>query len=514
MNNAEKTPGQIFGEFIWKLIVVLLIVIAVGLSLAAILLIMLLIFFVKFPVPSLLAALGVGLVAVIFWVVDYVFYQAASIHLFPNLIGGLDLGSRDLRSINIRLWNLRRAKLSGSNLSAQNLSNKVLARSDLSYATLSDANLASSDLRSANLSYTDFSGANLSGADLRGANLCGTNFHKAILANANFTDHDFCADAVTECDFSGARLVGCNFSSLDLPGISFRGSILDFANLSRANMPNACLDGASLRCAKLNSAILSKANLTRANLSGADLTSAQLNEANIEGANLEGCKVFGIAAWGIKGKDANQSNLTITKPDETTITVDGLKVAHFVYLMLEGDQIREVLDTLTGKSVLILGRFSKERLVVLKALQEALRRKNYIPILFDFEKPANRNILETVSTIAHMSRFIVADITEPRAIPGELTHIIPNLLVPVIPIFQPAISSDGGNSTSEWSMFWDLREYDHVLSTFDYKDIDMLLHSIETRIISPAEGKLEEILKRRAELKGEKMRRRENRDNL
>ena len=37
--------------------------------------------------------------------------------------------------------------------------------------------------------------------------------------------------------------------------------------------------------------------------------------------------------------------------------------------------------------MLILGRFTEERKLVLDALREELRQRCYLPILFDFEKP-------------------------------------------------------------------------------------------------------------------------------
>ena len=37
---------------------------------------------------------------------------------------------------------------------------------------------------------------------------------------------------------------------------------------------------------------------------------------------------------------------------------------------------------------------------------------NFIPILFDFEKPGSRNFTETMRTLAHLSRFIIADVGE------------------------------------------------------------------------------------------------------
>jgi len=70
---------------------------------------------------------------------------------------------------------------------------------------------------------------------------------------------------------------------------------------------------------------------------------------------------------------AQQHNLVITLSDEPTITVDNLKVAQFIYLLLENKEIRDVIDTVAKKAVLILGRFTPERKLVLDALRETLR---------------------------------------------------------------------------------------------------------------------------------------------
>jgi hypothetical protein len=39
------------------------------------------------------------------------------------------------------------------------------------------------------------------------------------------------------------------------------------------------------------------------------------------------------------------------------------------------------------KVVLILGRFTPERKTVLDAIRDQLRKRDYLPILFDFQKP-------------------------------------------------------------------------------------------------------------------------------
>jgi hypothetical protein len=77
--------------------------------------------------------------------------------------------------------------------------------------------------------------------------------------------------------------------------------------------------------------------------------------------------------------------------------------------LLNNQKVRDVIDTITSKAVLILGRFTADRKTVLDALREELRKRNYLPVLFDFAVPATRDITETVSLLARMARFIIAD---------------------------------------------------------------------------------------------------------
>ena len=86
--------------------------------------------------------------------------------------------------------------------------------------------------------------------------------------------------------------------------------------------------------------------------------------------------------------------------------------------------------------MLILGRFTAERNAVLDALRDELRKHKYLPILFDFAVPATRDITETVSLLARMARFIIADLTDPSSIPKELEAIVPSLAVPVQPLIE------------------------------------------------------------------------------
>ena len=154
---------------------------------------------------------------------------------------------------------------------------------------------------------------------------------------------------------------------------------------------------------------------------------------------------------------------------------------------------RDVIDTISSRAVLIPGRFASERKIVLDAIREEIRRRDYLPILFDFDKPSSRNLTETVSTVAHIAKFVIADITDAKSIPQELQRIIPNL--PSLPV-QPLILS----TAYEYAMFKDLMDYPWVLEPYRYADVHELVSSLEIKVIAPAAGKVKELEQRRKRL--------------
>jgi uncharacterized protein YjbI with pentapeptide repeats len=323
------------------------------------------------------------------------------------------------------------------------------------------------DLSGVNLSGANFFRANFSGADLSGANL-----FRAVLSEANLSEANLAEALLSRASLFKANLSGANLSK---------------ATLSDATLSATDLSGADLSQTNLFGVNLSWANLSEANLALANLESALLSKTNFAGANLTGCSVYGIAAWNINLVGAHQSDLVITPFDEPAITVDNLEVAQFIYLLLHNEKIRQVIDTITSKAVLILGRFTPERKIVLDAIREELRLRNYLPIVFDFEKPASRDLTETISTLAHMARFIIADLTEAKSLPQELQRIVPDL--PSVPV-QPVLQA----SAKEYSMFEHFTRYPWVLETYRYESLEEVIASLTEKIIAPAELKANELL--------------------
>lgn len=318
-------------------------------------------------------------------------------------------------------------------------------------------------------------------ASLRGAPLSRTNLYRADLREAN----------LSRADLRHAMLIGANLEGADL-----RHANISEADLSEAGLWSANLSEANLRGASLRGAHLSRANLRGADLSKADLSEAILVGTDLSGATLTQCSIYGISVWNVQLEGAKQDSLIITPPNEPTITVDNLKIAQFIYLLLNNAEIREVIDTITSKVVLILGRFTPERKAILDALRDELRKRNYSPILFDFEKPVSRDLTGTVSTLAHLARFIIVDLTDPSSAPHEVATVIPHTVVPVQPLLsrEPLIVEGKLRERREYAMFEDLRRrYHWVLPTFRYQDTTELLASLQAHIIAPAEQKVREL---------------------
>jgi hypothetical protein len=251
----------------------------------------------------------------------------------------------------------------------------------------------------------------------------------------------------------------------------------------RPDLYKADLYKADLSEADLSEADLNGADLSKADLSYADLTLTNLVQTNLTRADLTNCRIYGVSAWGVKLEEAKQQNLVITTDGEPEITVDNIEVAQFIYLLLHNQKIRDVIDIITSKAVLILGRFTRDRKAVLDAMRDELRKRGYLPILFDFDKPVSRDITETVSLLARMARFVLADITDAKSIPQELSLIVPDL--PSVPV-QPLLL----NGSGEYGMFEHFRRYPWVLPLHLYDTLDQLIADLGEQVIRPAEDKV------------------------
>ena len=330
----------------------------------------------------------------------------------------------------------------------------------------------------------DLSEAILGGADLTGANLSGAFLNKADLSYAKLPEAD-----LTGANLSGADLTGANLSGAFLRRAFLVNAILDGADLSEANLSEASLNAANLIGTDLSEAILG----------GADLTRANLIETDVSGADLTGCRIYGVSAWRLKlDSRTKQQNLVITRMDEPAITVDNIEIAQFVYLLLHNEKIRDVIDTIGKKGVLLLGRFAEGRIAILERLREELRKRDFLPIVFNFDKPDTTTFTQTVRLLAGMSRFVIADVTKPRSAPLELQATVPELMVPFRPIIE-----EGEKPFAMLEDLW-IQYRDWVFEPLYYSSLEALVAALDDKIIKPAEIRFGELLARKAErMKGE-----------
>jgi hypothetical protein len=279
-------------------------------------------------------------------------------------------------------------------------------------------------------------------------------------------------------DLSGAWLVEAELRGINLAQANLARANLRMSTLSRANLTRANLRGADLRAASLRGARLTQADLTRAVLRYTSLT-----EARVDGARFTGCEIYGTSAWNLQGNPEDQSNLVIrASRQDPAVMVDDLEVAQLVYLLLHNDKIRSVIDTVGKRTVLLLGRFSAERKAVLHAVHELLQARAHVAILFDFPPARARDLTETVVALAHMSRFIIADLTDCSSVPQELAAIIPHLpSVPVVPVIL--------DTQREFALYEHWRRYPWVLPLTRYKSAEHLLQRLQGSLLSRAESK-------------------------
>jgi uncharacterized protein YjbI with pentapeptide repeats len=384
--------------------------------------------------------------------------------------------------------------LSGANLSDAylpdaNLKKADLRRVDLSEAILSEANLNEANLFQANLRGASFETAKLQGADLSEADLCDAILIDAYLPNSNISRANLTNALLRQATLRRANLSGANLNGANLNYADLVEATLEDVSLERADLSNVDLSRANCKGAKLNGAFLVGARLYWTDLSDAVLTDAvlimaTLLETNLENVDLSRSWIYGVSVWNPNLKGAIQHDLVITSShtDKSIITVDNLEIAQFVYLLTRSERIRNAIDTIGRKAVLILGRFTPERKKVLDALREELRNRNYIPILFDFDKPDSRDLTETVVTLAHLSRFVIADLTDPSSVPHELMSFVPNLSsVPVQPIVD--------KQDRVYAMFEHLQNYPWVLPIYKYETQDQLVVELRDNLIQRLEEK-------------------------
>ena len=106
-----------------------------------------------------------------------------------------------------------------------------------------------------------------------------------------------------------------------------------------------------------------------------------------------------------------------------------------------------------------------------------------MPVVFDFEKSQSQTTLETVTLLARMARFVIADLSDAKSILQELQAIVPSS--PKL-FVQPIIIA----AQEEPGMFDFFRSYPWILKAYAYTDLAQLTANLDKWVVQPAEAKV------------------------
>lgn len=155
----------------------------------------------------------------------------------------------------------------------------------------------------------------------------------------------------------------------------------------------------------------------------------------------------------------------------------------------DAESFQRQFTDMSELSVLILGRFTDERKAVLNDIRRALTQLDrvYVPILFDFEKARDRDLIESVLRFAAVSRFIIADLSDPKSVPAELQAIVPAF--PSLPVVTLIEASQREYPVSDHI----LRRESVLKPVVRYRDRIHLGTIFRAQVIEPAERMVNEL---------------------
>lgn len=243
-------------------------------------------------------------------------------------------------------------------------------------------------------------------------------------------------------DFSAMDLSGVSIHRAFAEGLNLRGAVFRNAHFEEGDFSRADFSGAEFHSTRFNKTIL-----TGANFDDATFINCSLNRVNLVGASfrvreITETVVYGIAAWDLQTSETSkQSRLVIERTydlyseliaqGKVPLMVDDIELAQFVHYLSDHRRMRDTLNILNDKGVLLLGRFKDGGIERLYAVREQLQRQGYMAMIFDFERPDNMSLTETVVTMAGLSKFIVVDLSG-ASVPGELQAILSQIKKPIV----------------------------------------------------------------------------------
>jgi hypothetical protein len=245
--------------------------------------------------------------------------------------------------------------------------------------------------------------------------------------------------------FSNADLTGANFFLANLMGSSFKGSIINNVNFMSALILKSNFRNSIIENSEFNGADLWNSNFSASNIKNSNFRGSNLTKIDISSAKIMDCKIYGISCWDIKRNDYTiTKNLIISDPysDDPIITIDDIELAQFIYLILNNKKISNLITTMRTKSVLLLSSFDNKSKLVLDKIKELLLKYDFIPIVFDFMPSNKQDLMETIRTLALLSRFVIVDLSIQSGQLHELASLVKETYIPFV-----TIASEGSKQT-------------------------------------------------------------------
>ena len=258
-------------------------------------------------------------------------------------------------------------------------------------------------------------------------------------------------------DFSGLHLIGVRIHKAFAEGLNIQNSVFEDAyfddgDFSRANFANCRFVNT-----KFNKTIFTDANFQGAVFINCNLNRVNLTNANFDVKEIRETVVYGISSWDLNVSDeAVQSKLVIEKTYDLyseiiaqgriPLMVDNIELAQFIYYLSNHKKMRDTINILNKRGVLLLGKFKDGGLERLYKLRDWFSAQNYLPMIFDFDRPNSLDYTETVVTMSGLSKFVVVDLSS-NSVPQELHAILTNFVKPVVAYYD----------TPPYSMFKDLK---------------------------------------------------------
>lgn len=270
------------------------------------------------------------------------------------------------------------------------------------------------------------------------------------------------------CNFSGAVIKEVWVNNAFAESIDFRGATFNSVDIHEGDFSYGKFQDCTFENCRFHKTIL-----TKAYFDGATFRNCSLDRSNLAGASfrvkeITETVVYGISAWDLEIDEGSlQSKLVIEQSYQfysemieaghLPLMVDDIELAQFVYYLTNHKKLRNTLDILNQKGVLLLGKFKNGGLERLYHLRDWFSGQNYLPMIFDFERPQAMDYTETVVTMGGLARLVVADLSGP-SVPHELAKIIDDFQKPVI----------GYTDSEPYSMLRDLQRRNPHVAVLKY----------------------------------------------